>query len=134
MRQRGSKKQPVEIALIGNRRDVLRARSAGTIDQVTGDQRHAGADNKGDAGRNPKQPPPMQRWNSDQPEKGKSGEQSRSKFENAEATEINHETEDAGKASTLGVTEPRRIYFHHSRRAEGLHVATDSANQDKQPK
>ena len=98
------------------------------------DQRHAGADNKRDARWNPKQPPPMQRRNSDQPEKGKSGEQRRSEFKNAEAAEIDHETEDAGKASALGMTEPRRIYFHHSRRTEGLHVAIDSANQDKQPK
>src|SRR6266404_349778 len=102
--------------------------------RVFHDQRHAGADNQRDAGRNPKQPPPMQRWNSDQPKKGKSGEQGWSEVKNAEAAEIDHKTEDAGKASAFGMAEPRRIYFHHSRRAEGLHVAIDSANQDKQPK
>src|SRR6266545_8097713 len=36
MRQTGSKKQPVEIAPIGNRRDALPARSAGTTDQGIG--------------------------------------------------------------------------------------------------
>ena len=76
----------------------------------------------------------MQRRNSDQPEKSKSREQRRPEFKNGEAAEIDHETKDPGKPSALGMTEPRGIYFHHSRRPEGLQVAIDSANQNKQPK
>ena len=76
----------------------------------------------------------MQRWNSNQTEKGKSRKQRGSEFENAEATQVDHETKDAGEAAALRVPEPGSIYFYHSGCTECLHVSVDAANHDEQPK
>src|SRR5947199_8778904 len=76
----------------------------------------------------------MQRWNSNQTEKGKSGEQRGSEFEDAETAEVDHETEDAGESAALRATEPGSIYFNHSGRTECLHVSIDAANDHEQPK
>src|SRR5439155_23618106 len=76
----------------------------------------------------------MQRWNSNQAEEGKSGEQRRSEFEDAEAAEVDHETEDAGEGAALRATESGSIYFYHSGRTECLHVSIDAANDHEQPK
>src|SRR5204863_9667574 len=101
---------------------------------VSHNQRHAGADYECDPCRDPKQPTPMQRWNANQTEEGKSGKQCGSQFEDAKAAEVDHETEDAGEGAALRVTEPGSIYFYHSGRAECLHVSIDAANHHEQPK
>src|SRR5204862_7603357 len=75
----------------------------------------------------------MQRWNSNQTEEGKSGEQRRSEIEDAEAAEVDHETEEAGEAAALRMTEPGSIHFYHSGRAECLHVSIDAANHHAPP-
>src|SRR6266571_1475290 len=94
-------------------------------------ERHAGADYERDARGDPKQPTPVQRRNPDQTEKCKSGEQCRPELENPESAKVDHKTEDAGKASAFGMTEPRGVDLHHTRRAECLQIPVNAADYDE---
>src|SRR6267154_5443231 len=55
--------------------------------RVFDDQRHAHADDEGDSGWNPKEPAPMQRRNTDQTEKDKSGQERRAEIVDSESAE-----------------------------------------------
>src|SRR5436189_3082393 len=102
--------------------------------RVFHDQRHADRNDKRDAGGNPKQPTPMQWRNPDQAKKDEAPEQGRAEIIDTESAQVNHKSKDPSKSAALVMTEPCRVDFHHSRRAERLEVAVDSTNHYKEPK
>ena len=74
----------------------------------------------------------MKRRDSPHSEEEKSREERRPERENAEPSQIDHESEDAGEAAAFVFPKPRRVHFHHSGCAERLQVAVHSADRDEQ--
>lgn len=70
----------------------------------------------------------MERIDSDHAKESKTGKQGRAEIEDAEAAEIDHESEDAGESATFSFGKPGGFDFGHAGCAEGLKVSVDAAN------
>src|SRR5690242_20050283 len=70
----------------------------------------------------------MQRGNREQSKNGKPSQKRRAEAEDAESSQIDHETKDPGELATLAMPEPGGVNLHHARSAERLQIAVQSAD------
>src|SRR5262249_42713662 len=77
-------------------------------------------------------PAPVQRRHLPHSKKSKTSQQCRAEIENAEATQIDHEAEDAGETPSFQPTEPGGINLDHARSPIGLQVTINSPNRHKE--
>ena len=74
----------------------------------------------------------MERRDGKQAEKSKAGEEGGTEVEDAETTQIDHESENAGEAAAFSVLKPSGINFHHAGGTKGLEITINAADGNEE--